>query len=274
LTLAQARALPTAAEQVQDDYTTVSLVTGARTEEMRALGWDHVDLDGDRHADPPVPPSIEVWRSVREGGDTKTRKSRRSLAAPQLAIRSLRRQLARQADRREQAGPRWVDSGRGFTSSSLGTELDAANVRRALPSNDQGGRARLRRVEPRELRHSFVSLMFDYGVLLEDIAPLVGYAGTSVTENVYRDSCGRSAEGGGHHGPDLPGRPAAVVTQLVTQARQSAKCPRLLPAVRSAAPKWSWDAASAVRQSNSPCHADGRAFARVPRTRSAGHRDR
>ncbi|MBB4931272.1 integrase [Lipingzhangella halophila] len=39
---------------------------------------------------------------------------------------------------------------------------------------------------PRELRHSFVSLMSDSGVRLEDIARLVGHSGTSVTETVYR----------------------------------------------------------------------------------------
>ncbi|GAA1775357.1 tyrosine-type recombinase/integrase [Streptomonospora arabica] len=39
---------------------------------------------------------------------------------------------------------------------------------------------------PRELRHSFVSLMSDSGVPLEDIARLVGHSGTAVTEAVYR----------------------------------------------------------------------------------------
>ncbi|WP_202126041.1 tyrosine-type recombinase/integrase [Actinomadura physcomitrii] len=39
---------------------------------------------------------------------------------------------------------------------------------------------------PRELRHSFVSIMSDSGVPLETIADLVGHAGTAVTEKVYR----------------------------------------------------------------------------------------
>ncbi len=43
----------------------LSLVTGLRTDEARALRWDHVELD--------VPkPFVAVWRSVRAGGDTKT----------------------------------------------------------------------------------------------------------------------------------------------------------------------------------------------------------
>ena len=58
----------------------LSLLTGARTEELRPLTWSHVDLDGDPANG--IPPSIMVWRSVRAGGDTKTRKSRRTLGLP------------------------------------------------------------------------------------------------------------------------------------------------------------------------------------------------
>ncbi|MBB5784175.1 site-specific recombinase XerD [Nonomuraea jabiensis] len=39
---------------------------------------------------------------------------------------------------------------------------------------------------PRELRHSFVSIMSDQGVPIETIADPVGNAGTSVTKAVYR----------------------------------------------------------------------------------------
>jgi integrase-like protein len=39
---------------------------------------------------------------------------------------------------------------------------------------------------PRELRHSFVSLMSDAGVPIEKIARLVGHTGTTTTETVYR----------------------------------------------------------------------------------------
>jgi len=39
---------------------------------------------------------------------------------------------------------------------------------------------------PRELRHTFVSLLSANDVNLEDIARLVGHSGTAVTERVYR----------------------------------------------------------------------------------------
>lgn len=65
-------------------YIVVSMLTGVRTEEIRALTWDRVSLDT-------VPATVEVWRSVRKSGDTKTKKSRRTLAMPDLAAEALRR---------------------------------------------------------------------------------------------------------------------------------------------------------------------------------------
>src|SRR5215831_15981785 len=53
-------------------YIVLSLLAGLRTEEARALSWQHVNLDGAPHAKPPVPPHVAVWRSVRLHGETKT----------------------------------------------------------------------------------------------------------------------------------------------------------------------------------------------------------
>ena len=39
---------------------------------------------------------------------------------------------------------------------------------------------------PRELRHSFVSLLSDADVPIEQISRLVGHSGTTTTETVYR----------------------------------------------------------------------------------------
>jgi integrase len=61
----------------------VSLLTGARTEELWALRWEYVHLE---NLPPGIPPFLEVWRSVRAGGDTKTRKSRRTLALPARCV--------------------------------------------------------------------------------------------------------------------------------------------------------------------------------------------
>ena len=112
-------------------YVVLSLLVGIRTEEARALRWDHVDLEGDPDAHPPVPPHVDVWRSVRVHGDTKTKKSRRSLGLPRMAVEALVEHRRRQAVARQRAGVLWQDNGLVFTTA-LGTRLDAADVRRSL----------------------------------------------------------------------------------------------------------------------------------------------
>ena len=166
-------------------YIVVSLLTGARTEELRALRWDHVHLDGDPDARPPIPPHLEVWRSVRQGGDTKTRKSRRTLALPLRCVGELRAHRARQAAARRLAGDGWQDNDLVF-SSEAGTPLDAANVRRGFRRIGDAAGLTAKDWTPRELRHSFVSLLSDSGVPIEQISRLVGHSGTAVTELVYR----------------------------------------------------------------------------------------
>ncbi|MFJ3105961.1 tyrosine recombinase XerC [Streptomyces sp. NPDC086835] len=187
LTFAQAESVLKAAEGTSmHAYIVVALLTGARTEELRALTWDHVFLKGQPDADPPQPPHIAVWRSVRRGGDTKTRKSRRTLALPAHCVEVLWQQFEDQGWERLAAGDSWEEHGLVF-SSAVGKPLDATNVRRAF-------RQALKEAEginaddwtPRELRHSFVSLLSDRGVSLEEISRLVGHSGTAVTEEVYR----------------------------------------------------------------------------------------
>lgn len=186
LTLDQAKVVLDAAQESRlHAYIVLSLLTGARTEELRAPTWDHVDLDGRPDNDPPVPPSIQVWHSVRVGGDTKTRKSRRTLALPVRCVGATRHHRQFQERDREQAGPKWQNTGIVF-ATSVGTALDAANVRRAFRAVARKAGLNPRDWTPRELRHNFVSLLSDSGVSIEAIADLCGHAGTTVTEKVYR----------------------------------------------------------------------------------------
>lgn len=189
LTLEQAEALLHAALRFRTSairaYVVVSLLTGGRTEEMRALTWDNVDLTGTPEADPPVLPSIRVWRSVRGTGDTKTRLSRRTLAMPQLCVDVLTEHSEVQAAARAQAGERWEDLGLVF-STRTGGQLAAGNVRRAFRLIAEDAGLEPQQWTPRELRHSFVSLLSDSGVPIEQISRLVGHRGSAVTEQIYR----------------------------------------------------------------------------------------
>jgi integrase len=154
-------------------YIALSLGTGIRTEEARALTWEHVDL-GDPEAAPPRPASVAVWRSIRRGGDTKTLRSRRTLRLPHFAADALRDLQARE-DRG--TGPVFV--------TRDGNPLDAANVRREFRAAVKTARI-AGSWTPRELRHTFVSLMSDNGVPVEEIARLAGHTSSRTTEIVYR----------------------------------------------------------------------------------------
>ncbi|MEV0827675.1 site-specific integrase [Nonomuraea rubra] len=195
LSVAQAEAVVVAAEQADiriGAYILLSLLTGARTEEVRALTWSHVvAFDESRQAWLPVTGAgwahrefaMYVWRSVRKKGDTKTVKSRRTLKLPARAVKALRLLMEDQ-----EKAPAAVDGGTDglVFCTKNGTALSATNVRRdfrkvIVSAGLAGGEW-----TPRELRHSFVSLLSDSGVPIEDISRLVGHANTVVTETVYR----------------------------------------------------------------------------------------
>ena len=198
-TLDQAKALLAASEGTRlHTYVVLSLLVGIRTEEARALRWDHVVTWADDSAGwQPVSsagfdPSragedrfaIYVWRSEREGGETKTEKSRRTLALPRRCVEALRQQQDQQERDRQMAGELWQEHGLVF-ASRVGTPLSANNVIRAFRLITK--KAGLGEDwAPRELRHTFVSVMSANGVPVESIALLVGHDRTATTETVYR----------------------------------------------------------------------------------------
>jgi integrase len=190
LTWEQAEAVLAAAEaddSTVGNYIVTSLLSGGRTEELRPLTVPdvHFPEEADKHNEDETLTHIDVFRSVRAGGDTKTKKSRRSIAIAQRADRALRRQIARVDRMRLAAGAAWQENQLVFPSQA-GTELDRHNLlrdfRRVLTTAGLNGK----QWTPRELRHSFVSLLSDAKVPIEVISRLVGHSGTTVTETVYR----------------------------------------------------------------------------------------
>jgi integrase len=197
-TLEQAKTLLAAAEGTRlHAYVVLSLLAGIRTEEARALRWDHVVTWVDSTGWQPVTSTgfdpaaegedrfaIYVWRSDREGSDTKTEKSRRTLALPRRCVEALRQQHKQQERDRLMVGELWQEHGLVF-ASRVGTPLSANNVirtfriitKKAGLGDDW---------TPRELRHTFVSVMSASGVPVENIALLVGHDRTATTESVYR----------------------------------------------------------------------------------------
>ena len=129
-------------------YVVVSLLAGIRTEEARALTWAEVDLDAG---------TVAVHRSVRAKGDTKTRKSRRVLKLPKRAVESLKEHRTSQAAERLCAGRAWQDHGLVFCRED-GTPLDRWQVRREFAAITKAAGLG-EEWAPRELRHSFVSIL-------------------------------------------------------------------------------------------------------------------
>jgi integrase len=148
-------------------YIALCIGTGIRTEEARALRWDAVALDADV-------PHVQVWRSVRAHGDTKTQESRRTLALPQLAVGALK------AHRQQPDGQHEL-----VFATRDGTELDAANVRREFRAIVTAAGI-TGNWTPRELRHTGVSLLSLSGLPTEEIARMAGHSSTRTTEVVYR----------------------------------------------------------------------------------------
>jgi integrase len=185
--LEQAKATPLYA------YVALSLLTGVRTEEARALRWSHV-VAWDENAGEwrPVPEvgfdhdkfAVYVWRAVREDGDTKTELSRRTLEIPDEAATALRQHRTQQATQRLKAGQAWQDDDLVFCTRT-GTPLEAGNVRRSFRAITKAAGIG-EDWTPRDLRHSFVSILSDNGVTIEEIADLVGHRTTIVTQKVYR----------------------------------------------------------------------------------------
>jgi site-specific recombinase XerD len=71
-------------------------------------------------------------------------------------------------------------------ASRTGNQLDRHNVLRSFRTVAAAAGLTAKDWAPRELRRSFVSLLSDDGVPLENIARLVGHWTTTVTETVYR----------------------------------------------------------------------------------------
>ena len=129
LTLEQAAALLATVEANRDHwlsaYVVLSLLSGVRTEEARAMTWAEVDLKAG---------TVAVYRSVRAKGDTKTRRSRRVLKLPNKVVVALRDHRKRQTALRLQKGENWHDHDLVFCRED-GTQLDRWQVRREFASS-------------------------------------------------------------------------------------------------------------------------------------------
>jgi len=156
-------------------YVILAVVSGLRTEELRALTWSDVDLKNK---------VVYVLRSDREGGDTKTEKSRRGLAMADLAVDALSALRKKQAAEKLAAKEAWKGGDLVFCKED-GTPYTCYGVLRRFRKITEAAGLGVDWTA-RELRHTFVSIMSDQGVPLEKISDLVGHSNTHTTQTVYR----------------------------------------------------------------------------------------
>jgi integrase len=163
-----------------DAYVHLSFLTGISPDEARGLHWAQIDdLDSDE-------PGIDITRTQRHHGGTKTADRRRGLGLPQAAVDSLKRHRKMQAADRLAAGEAWQDNDLVFTKLDGGplTQYDTRKRWRAVVK--KAGLADWDKRVPYEMRHTYASLMSDSGIPAEEIAQQLGHSRTQVLELVYR----------------------------------------------------------------------------------------
>jgi site-specific recombinase XerC len=164
----------TESSQRLDALFVLAFTLGLRPGELRALTWDHVDLDQC---------VIHVWHSARRDGDTKTPSSRRSLVLPRRAAEALRDHQKRQAAEQHAAGDAWRQANLVFChQDGRPYSRDGLNWRFGKMTR----RAGIGHWHAHEGRHTAVSIMSSNGVKIQDISDTVGHKSTHVTETVYR----------------------------------------------------------------------------------------
>lgn len=158
-------------------FITTGVMCGLRPGEILGLTWDDVDL---------AEGVIRVRQSLKDSGTLaalKTEQSRRTLAMPAAVAAALKAQRTDQAAARLRAGRVWQDSGLVFCG-------EAGQARRLRGVRAAFGRLTVRagigHWQPRELRHTFVSVLSDAGIAIEEIADAAGHINSGITARVYR----------------------------------------------------------------------------------------
>jgi len=182
LTMEQAIVLLKACQgHILEAFITLALLTGMRHGELSALRWDDIDFEQGH---------LQVQRTVSRLGKKgfverapKTRKSKREVVLPKLALEALEKHYLRQQEARARAGEQWVNHNLVFCNPRGGfvSEQVTRRVFHRLPK-----RAGLPQIRIHDLRHTastLLSLEMDQPEKL--VQDLLGHESIEMTRGKY-----------------------------------------------------------------------------------------
>ena len=169
----------------------VALFTGMRRGEICALKWKNVDLDKGSLL---VVETLEEVKTRVDGmpqsvltfKPPKTKRGRRKIALPSIAVEELRRYKAQQAKEKLMMGPGYQDDGLVFCNvdgtpyrPNLLTVNYASLIRRAPAKYGLQG------TNFHSLRHTHATRLLEQGVHIKVVSERLGHATVSITLDVY-----------------------------------------------------------------------------------------
>jgi integrase len=167
-------------------YIVTALTCGLRPGELGGLRWQDVDLSG-------ATIRVRMCLKALPGPDgkrvlvlagLKTERSRRTMALPRDAAAVLRALKAQQAKDRLRLGTGYADSGLVFAAEHGGPRWPQDVRRQFARLCERAGLGA--GWHPHETRHTWVSVLSDAGVDIEDIADAAGHVTSAVTRSTYR----------------------------------------------------------------------------------------
>jgi integrase len=179
----QARALLEAArgDRLEALYV-LAVHTGMRRGELLGLKWGDVDLNS---------ATVRVRRSLTRTdngrrlalGDTKNKKSRRTVQLTPRAVEALKRHWARQAEEKLKVGDLYGDQNLVFAGQGGGF-INPSNLRQRSfrPLLERAG---LPQITFHDLRHTCASLLFQRNVHPKFVQELLGHASVAITLDTY-----------------------------------------------------------------------------------------
>lgn len=161
-------------------FFTLWLHAGSRPGELKALKWEHLDLESGTVS---IQQHAQRVRGVGKViGQPKTSYGRRPVALGPDVVALLRRQRAEQNALRLSLGPLWQDNGLVFPSE-VGSILEDKRVHHTFQRICR--RAGVPLIRPYDLRHSSASLLLAAGVHPKVVAERLGHSNVNLTLSTY-----------------------------------------------------------------------------------------